>query len=96
MEENFDETIKRLKEINKRMVEYEKSIFKFDHAENNFKPGNITPKEDGWYLTIRCGFQGIYTVLNEWKDGCWQMKCADGSYTIAYSKEKFDISKILE
>jgi hypothetical protein len=96
MATNFDETINETKRILEKMQTYEKTIFKFDHAENDFKPGKITPKEDGWYLTIRCGFPGIYTVLNEWKDGRWQMECADGSYTIAYSREKFDISKILE
>jgi hypothetical protein len=88
--------MEEIKRINERMAEYEKTIFKFDHEENDFKPGNIIPKEDGWYLTIRCGFPGIYTVLNEWKDGRWLMECADGSHTIAYSREKFDISKIIE
>lgn len=96
MATNFDETINETKRILEKMQTYEKTIFSFDHDKNDFKPGNIKPKEDGWYITIRCGFSGIYTVLNEWKNGGWAANSTDGSYTIAYSREKFDISKILE
>ena len=46
------------------------------------------PKKDGYYMTIRCGFGGLYTSMNEWKDGNWRMFAADGSDVIAYSREK--------
>jgi hypothetical protein len=42
-------------------------------------------------VTIRCGLSGIYQVLNQWKDGAWQMQILDASDTIAYSKEKVEL-----
>jgi len=72
---------------------YEKRIFDFDREkeENNFVPAHYKPKEDGMYLTIRCGLTGIYTSVNEWKDGNWQMNILDGSTTIAYSRNKLEL-----
>ncbi len=72
---------------------YEKRIFDFDREkeENNFIPAHYNPKEDGIYLTIRCGLTGIYTKVNEWKDGKWQMGILDGSTTIAYSRNKLNL-----
>ena len=49
--------------------------------------------QDGIYLTARIQIGGyIYTMLNEYKDGDWQVRCLDGGYTIAYkeiTKEEF-------
>lgn len=70
---------------------YEKRIFDFDRKNNNFVPSHYPPKEDGIYLTIRCGLTGIYTHVNEWKDGKWQMGILDGSTTIAYSRNKLNL-----
>ena len=70
---------------------YEKRIFDFDREENDFVPAHYQPKEDGIYLTIRCGLSGIYTAVNEWKDGKWQMSVLDGSTTIAYSRNKLNL-----
>lgn len=63
----------------------EEHILDFD---NDYKPANYPPKEDGFYMTIRCGFGGIYYNLNEWKDSNWQVGILDGSYVIAYSREQ--------
>ena len=63
----------------------EEHIIDFD---NDYKPTNHPPKEDGFYMTIRCGLGGIYYNLDEWKDGNWQVGILDGSYVIAYSKEQ--------
>lgn len=54
---------------------------------NDYKPANHLPKEDGFYMTIRCGLGGIYYELDEWKDGNWQVRILDASYVIAYSRE---------
>jgi hypothetical protein len=67
---------------------YRKDIFKF---HNDFKPAKYPPQEEGYYVTIRCGLSGIYQVLNQWKDGKWQMQILDASDTIAYSKEKVEL-----
>ena len=67
---------------------YRKDIFKF---HGDFKPAKYPPQEDGYYVTIRCGLSGIYQVLNQWKDGKWQMQILDASDTIAYSKEKVEL-----
>ena len=70
---------------------YEKRIFDFDREENDFIPARYNPKEDGIYLTIRCGLTGIGTYVDEWKDGKWQMNILDGSTTIAYSRNKLEL-----
>ena len=70
---------------------YERRILDFDREENDFVPAHYQPKEDGIYLTIRCGLTGIYTNINEWKDGKWQMNVLDGSTTIAYSRNKLEL-----
>ena len=63
----------------------DKTIYKFN---GKYMLSKYPPKEDGWYMTIRCGLSGIYTCLNEWKDNKWQVEAADASDTIAYSKER--------
>ncbi len=63
----------------------DKTIYKFN---GKYMLAKYPPKEDGWYMTIRCGLSGIYTCLNEWKDNKWQVEAADASDTIAYSKER--------
>lgn len=70
---------------------YERRIFDFDREDNDFVPAHYKPKEDGTYLTIRCGLTGIYTSVNEWKDDKWQMNILDGSTTIAYSRNKLEL-----
>lgn len=68
---------------------YEKRIMEFNH---DFMPMNLhKPKDEGFYLTLRCGLTGVYQVLNQWKDGMWQMQVLDGSDTIAYSRERIQI-----
>lgn len=62
----------------------EDHILDFDH---DYKPANYLPKEEGYYMTIRCGFSGIYYHLDEWKEGKWQVRILDGSYVVAYSRE---------
>lgn len=86
MRENDRKKFPHLVSVLEEMKTYERNIFKFDHAENNFIPysNKVKPKENGLYLTIRCGLSGIYTVLNEWKDDNWQMAIADGSTTVAF------------
>ena len=63
----------------------EKEILKF---HDDYKPANYQPEKEGYYMTIRCGLSGIYTCLNEWKDGKWQVEVLDASKTIAYSREQ--------
>ena len=59
-----------------------------------FREGRTELKENCTYVTIRCGLGGIYSVLNQWKDGRWFAECLDGSETIAYRElqpyEKFE------
>jgi hypothetical protein len=59
-----------------------------------YKLAKYPPKEDGYYMTIRCGLGGIYTCLNKWKDNAWQVEAADASNTIAYSKEQITIEQV--
>jgi hypothetical protein len=60
-------------------------IFDFN---GNYKLAKYLPKEDGYYITIKCGLGGIYTSLNEWTQGKWMVLATDDSDVIAYSKEQ--------
>jgi len=60
-------------------------IFDF---KGDYKLAKYPPKEDGYYVTIKCGLGGIYTTLNEWKNGKWMVLTTDDSNVIAYSKEQ--------
>ena len=64
-----------------------KHILDFDREDENFIPAKIDPKEEGYYMTIKCGLGGLYYCLNEFKDGKWQVLSADDSYVVAYSRE---------
>lgn len=75
-------------ELYKEIMSYDKPIMKFDRdGENDFCPAHYQPKEEGTYVTIRCGLSGIYQTLNDWKDGKWMAQALDGSITIAYSRK---------
>ena len=67
-----------------------KTIYSFENG--NYRPfkENKTIPKDGFHMTIRCGLGGIYTHLNEWKDGKWQTRSLDDSRVIAYSPECLD------
>lgn len=98
MEHDFTE----LKKYSAWMDTFHKDIVHFYGGSNvtltednkffiGFKPfcENHTELKDGtMYVTIRCGLSGIYTCLNEWKNGGWYAKCLDGSTTIAYRELK--------
>lgn len=104
----MDNVLKELRNYSAWMDTFHKNIVHFHGGpdvaltEDNylfigFKPfhENRTELEDGtMYITIRCGLSGIYSCLNEWKEGRWGVECLDGSYTIAYRKlkdyEEFD------
>ena len=53
-----------------------------------YKLAKYPPKEDGYYITVKCGLGGIYTSLNEWKNGEWMVLATDDSDVIAYFKEQ--------
>ena len=78
-------------EMYKKIKSYEKKILDFDSCENNFKPAHYPPKEDGLYITLRCGLAGISQRLDRWEDGKWQLIILDGSKVIAYSKNKIEL-----
>lgn len=86
----------KIKLLSEELKTYDKMIFEFDkdNQEKDFKPAHYLPKEDGFYLTIRCGLSGIYTRVNQWKDGKWQMEILDGSTTIAYSRKQIHLKNI--
>ena len=77
--------------IYKKIKSYDKQILEFDSGENNFKPAHYPPKEDGVYVTLRCGLSGINQTLDQYKDGQWQLRVLDGSTVIAYSKYRIEL-----
>ena len=78
-------------EIYKKVKSYQKRIFDFDREENDFKPAHYPPKEDGLYVTLRCGFTGITQELDRYENGEWQLRVLDGSKVIAYSKNTIEL-----
>lgn len=81
-----------LEKLNKELESYKKNIFDFTV---DFIPAHLTnPKENGYYITIRCGFSGIYQVVNYWRNGNWLCHCADGSQTIAFSRNPIKLKSL--
>ena len=84
-----DPIYKEIKSYDKRILDFDR-----DNPALDFRPAHYPPKENGLYLTIRCGLSGIYQTLNEWKDGHWMNQVLDGSETIAYSREKIVLKNL--
>ena len=81
------EIYKKIKSLRKDFVTFDRNSEEF-----NFKPAHhINPKEEGFYVTIRCGLSGIYQMLNEWKNGKWQVEVLDDSTTIAFNPNKVEL-----
>lgn len=84
--------MEKYKKLEVFMNGFEKQLCKFYgdtrlFGNRRFVPYRETVKvENGTYITIRCGFVGIYTMLNEMKDGNWMIEVADASFTIAFAK----------
>ncbi len=74
-------------EMHRKIKSHNKNTLVFDLDANNFVPAHYPPKEDGMYVTIRCGSTGISQRLDQWKDGEWQLKVLDDSKVIAYSEK---------
>jgi hypothetical protein len=68
-------------------------IFDF---KGDYKLAKCPPKEDGYYITVKCGLGGIYTSLNEWTQGKWMVLSTDDSDVIAYSKEQVSKEDVKE
>jgi hypothetical protein len=83
--------MENLKKYIEELNYYEKYFIKFN-KENDFVLSD--PKEDGLYLTIRCGNGGIYQVINEWKECKWMTDSLDGSKTIARSRNKIVLKNL--
>lgn len=85
--ENFQDQ-EKFEKYYKEITSYECDIFRFDSkiSEKDFVIRK-DPIEEGHYLTIRLGLQGIYTSVNYWKDNNWMAQVADGSSVIARTRE---------
>lgn len=84
----MDSKYAKLRKVMGELKSYEKEIFKFEKKDDNwFVPANRDPKEDGYYLTIRCGLGGIYKTVNEWRDGYWSIETTDASFTVAFTRK---------
>ncbi len=80
--------------MEKYIMNLEREII-FDF-KGNYELVKCPPKEDGYYMTIRCGLGGIYTHLDEWKDNHWQVGITDASTVIAYSRDQIPKEEINE
>ena len=87
--ESIKDIEKKFKPIMEELDSYKRRILNFKRDDGyDFVPSNMcNPTEEGIYVTLRCGLTGIYQMLNEWKDGKWQIEITDGSATIAYSRK---------
>lgn len=83
----------RAEQLSNRLKIFEKDIFSFEGAF--YLSAHRKPEKEGFYLTVRCGLGGIYTHINEWKNGKWQATSADASTVIAFSKELFPMDELI-
>lgn len=67
----------------------------FDFKED-YKLAKYPPKDDGYYMTVKYGLGGIYTTINEWKNGKWMVLATDDSDVIAYSREQVSKEDVKE
>lgn len=92
-----DEQIKRLSKYCKANHNL---LFEFCHEDNWRLFPKCSPKESGYYLTIRVGLTGIYTHVNQWNnDSCkWDAVVLDASSVVAFSANRLDdkINEILK
>lgn len=80
MTEEFKKYYKWFKTFDRKILNYYDDSF-----YSGMKPVRDTMVlEDGIYLTIRSGLGGIYTALDEWKDGQFQLRVLDASKVIAF------------
>lgn len=71
-----------------------KTLVTLDRDWKLYKEGKVYPPEDGIYLTIRAGYSGIYEMINEWKNGEWQGRVLDGSFTLYWETTKLNPDEI--
>ena len=94
MKDEFEQYYEWAKQFDNKIVNFNDGVCdgNTEHVfYKGFKPflkGRTELIEDCDYVTIRCGLNGIYTVLNKWKNGTWIAKCLDNSSTIAYRELK--------
>lgn len=86
------DAVERAKRVYEKMKQFEKYVLEFDREDKDldFVPMAFPPKQNGTYLTIRCGLGGIYTAFNTWTDDHWDGMTCDAGTTIAYSRELKD------
>ena len=83
----------KIEEYLKQTKSFQKQLYTFNRGDNimeDFCPIYYKPKQNGRYLTIRCGFNGIYTIIDDWKDDKWELDILDSSEVIAYSRKTID------
>ena len=85
---------KEIKVTTMAIINLEKeNIFDFN---DNYKLAKYPPKEEGYYITVKCSLGGIYTSLNEWTQGKWMTLSTDDSDVIAYSREQVSKEDVKE
>ena len=94
MKEENDDIMDKLVALYEEIESYHKVIMEFH--DTNFIPAIHKPTEKGFYITLRCGYGGIYQMVNEWNGNDWETNATDGSYTIAYSKNKIILKNLLK
>ena len=88
-----DEELKRRLE---KVIQFNDS---FNNTLLNFKEHwivNCDPDYPGFYLTLRINGLRLYTIRDEWKNGNFQIRIADGSNIIGWREIKKEDEKKLE
>jgi len=85
----------KLEKLMKEIDSYHNEIMSFKREDGtDFIPAIYKPKEKGYYITLRCGYGGIYQIVNEWDGNDWMINATDGSFTIAYSREPIELKNV--
>ena len=85
-----------LEKLAEEIKSYEYKILGFSRSDPTKDFINSDPVEEGYYLTIRLGLNGIYTSVNYWKDGSWAAFCLDGSRVVARTRNILNLTNYEE
>ncbi len=91
----MDEEVKRrLEKVIQFNDSFNNTLLDFNHREPWIVNGD--PNKPGFYLTLRINGIRLFTILDEWKNGKFQIRIADGSQIIGWREISDEDRKTLE
>lgn len=83
----IDEELKRrLEKVIQFKDSFNNTLLNFNHEEHWIV--NSDPNYPGFYLTLRINRRSLFTFLDRWENGKFQVRIADGSKIIGWREIK--------